>query len=262
MHVIRMKQYWSIVFLSFFLVELILSAAEKLLCEDWKMISVWRSCILCHSFIRFSFLYTQNVLRLSLRSSYTIFISSTKRQETRRKTTSDRMGSIVSSLSISSDQNRWLSSSLQSSQLVYRQTLSTCYDSIFDISFSSTKNLILVSDDGRLRLFEIDLDQNKPLIELNSSTMKVLPYEQVQDILWSTILDRFLVLTSKRLATYDQENNLVDLDLQLEKGLLSCSFLSLIHFRTHTHSLSIINAFRESTIVENGLLVNTSLSQF
>lgn len=87
---------------------------------------------------------------------------------------------------------------------------------------------MLVSDDGRLRLFEMDLDQKKPMVELDVSTTKVLPYEQVQDIVWSTILDRFLVLTSRRLATYDEENNLIDLDLQLEKGVFTTNSYSRI----------------------------------
>ena len=211
----------------------------EIICECRK------TCVVLHSFFPLD-IHHAYLNSSSIRSPFAISVVSTKAEEKRQRNRR-RMGSLVSSLSVSSEPNRWLSSSLQPSQLVYRQTLSTCYDAIFDTSFSSTKNLILVSDDGRLRLFEIDLDQNQPLIELNASTTKVLPYEQVQDILWSTSLDRFLVLTSKRLATYDQENNLVDLDLQLEKGLFLITFLLARTIR-----------FRKSTLVANGLLVNTS----
>ena len=130
------------------------------------------------------------------------------------------MGGFFSS-TVSTDAD-FLAASLVSSQLVHRQTLSTCYDSIFDVSLSSNQNSILVSDDGRLRLFQIDLAKNEPLIEINPSSTKVLLHDQVQDIAWSSELNRFLILTSKRLATFDQENNLVNLDLQLEKGQCSC----------------------------------------
>jgi hypothetical protein len=123
------------------------------------------------------------------------------------------MGSVISSIN-----DNFISSSLISSQLVHRHTLSTCYDSIFDISLSSKTNSILLSDDGRLRLFNIDLENNGQLIETTISTTKLLGHEQIHDIVWCTQLDRYLVLTSKRLTTYDQENNLIDLNLELEKG--------------------------------------------
>ena len=126
------------------------------------------------------------------------------------------MGNLLSSLTISTDD--CIAASLVSSQLVHRRALSTCYDPIFDVSLSSKNKSILVSDDGRLRLFRVDLDNNEPLIEMNPSSTKVLAHDQVQDIAWNCELDRFLILTNKRLATFDQENNLVNLDLQLEKG--------------------------------------------
>ncbi|CAF0926043.1 unnamed protein product [Adineta steineri] len=123
------------------------------------------------------------------------------------------MGSI---LSTSAD--NFLTSSLISSQLIHRHTLSTCYDAIFDVSLSSKINSILISDDGRLRLFNIDSNNDGQLIEITGESTKTLTHEQIHDIIWSTQLDRFLVLTSKRLSTYDKENNLVNLDLKLEKG--------------------------------------------
>jgi hypothetical protein len=126
------------------------------------------------------------------------------------------MGSLLSSLCFSSSTDNIISSSLISSQLIHRHTLSTCYDAIFDVSLSS--NSILISDDGRLRLFEIDLENNGQLIETTVSSTKVLTHEQIHDISWSIELNQFLVLTSKRLATYDKENNLINLNLGLEKG--------------------------------------------
>lgn len=132
------------------------------------------------------------------------------------KVTFVRMGNLLSSLTISTDD--CIAASLVSSQLVHRRALSTCYDPIFDVSLSSKNKSILVSDDGRLRFFQIDLENNEPLIEMNPSSTKILAHDQVQDIAWSCELDRFLILTNRRLATFDQENNLVNLDLQLEKG--------------------------------------------
>jgi len=128
------------------------------------------------------------------------------------------MGSIISSLWLSSSNDNIISSSLISSQLIHRHTLSTCYDAIFDVSLSSKTNSILISDDGRLRLFNIDLENGGQLIEITVSTTKVLTHEQIHDIVWSIELDQFLVLTSKRLTTYDNENNLIDLNLGLEKN--------------------------------------------
>ncbi|CAF0835823.1 unnamed protein product [Rotaria sordida] len=128
------------------------------------------------------------------------------------------MGSIISSYCLSSSNDNLISSSLISSQLVHRHTLSTCYDAIFDISLSSKLNSILISDDGKLRLFNIDLENGCQLIEKTILSTKLLTHEQVQDIQWSTKLDRFLILTSKRLTTFDNENNLIDLNLVLEKG--------------------------------------------
>ena len=129
------------------------------------------------------------------------------------------MGSILSSLQLSSSTNNIISSSLISSQLIHRHTLSTCYDSIFDVSLSSKTNSILISDDGRLRLFNIDFENGGQLIETTvSSSTKTSIQEQIHDIVWSTQFDRFLVLTSKRLTTYDNENNLIDLDLGLDKS--------------------------------------------
>lgn len=139
------------------------------------------------------------------------------------------MGNILSSflLPLSSNDNI-ISSSLLSKQLIHRHTLSTCYDAIFDISLTtSTKiNSILISDDGRLRLFHINFDDNNnsQLIETNVVTTKILTHEQILDILWSIELNQYLVLTSKRLTTYDQENNLINLNLNLEKGLFFFRF--------------------------------------
>lgn len=131
------------------------------------------------------------------------------------------MGSIISSL----NNDDLISSSIISSQLVHRHTLSTCYDSIFDISLSSKINSILLSDDGRLRLFNIDLENNGQLIEKTISSTKTLAnHEQILDIVWCIQLDRYLVLTSKRLAIYEQDNNLINLDLQLEKGFHNILF--------------------------------------
>jgi hypothetical protein len=128
------------------------------------------------------------------------------------------MGSIISSFWLSSSNDNIISSSLVSSQLIHRHTLSTCYDAIFDVSLSSKINSILISDDGRLRLFNIDLENGGQLIETTVSTTKVLTHEQIHDIVWSIELDQFLVLTSKRLTTYDNENNLINLNLGLEKS--------------------------------------------
>jgi hypothetical protein len=128
------------------------------------------------------------------------------------------MGSILSSFWLSSSTENIITSSLVSSRLIHRHTLSTCYDAIFDVSLSSKSNSILISDDGRLRLFNIDFENSGQLIEANVSSTKVLTHEQVLDIVWSTELNQFLVLTSKRLTTYDDENNLINLDLGLEKG--------------------------------------------
>ena len=146
------------------------------------------------------------------------------------------MGNLLSTFGLlpSSEEN-YLSSSIISSQLVHRHTLSTCYDSIFDVSLSSTDNSILLSDDGRLRLFDIDFANHGRLIERTASTSKVLVHEQIHEIIWSTELEQFLVLTSKRLTTYDQENNLINLDLGLEKGRssvsLSHSFIDFFLFK-------------------------------
>jgi hypothetical protein len=128
------------------------------------------------------------------------------------------MGSILSSFLLPSSNDNIISSSLISSQLIHRHTLSTCYDAIFDVSLSLKSNSILISDDGRLRLFNIDFDNGGQLIETTVSTTKILTHEQVLDIVWSIELDQFLVLTSKRLTTYDKENNLINLNLGLEKG--------------------------------------------
>lgn len=136
------------------------------------------------------------------------------------------MGSILSSFLLSSSNDNIISSSLISSQLIHRHTLSTCYDPIFDISLSSKINSILISDDGRLRLFNIDLENGGQLIETTVSTNKILTHEQILDIVWSIELNQFLVLTSKRLTTYDKENNLIDLNLGLEKGENSFFFLN------------------------------------
>lgn len=127
------------------------------------------------------------------------------------------MGSHLSSLWSSSTKENHITSSLKSSQLIHRHTLSTCYDAIFDLSLTS--NTLLVSDDGRLRSFHMDLDKGGQLIETTVSTTKVLIDEQVLDIAWSSELNQFLVLTSKRLTTYDDENNLINLDLSLDKGI-------------------------------------------
>lgn len=129
------------------------------------------------------------------------------------------MGSHLSSLwSSSLSEKNIITSSLKSSQLIHRHTLSTCYDAIFDISLTSTSNTLLVSDDGRLRSFHMDLEKGGQLIETTISSTKVLIDEQVLDIAWSAELNQFLVLTSKRLTTYDDENNLINLDLNLDKG--------------------------------------------
>lgn len=128
------------------------------------------------------------------------------------------MGSSVSSFWSLPSSDNIVSSSLVSSQLIHRHTLSTCYDAIFDISLFSKTNSILLSDDGRLRLFDIDLEKNCQLIETASLSAKLSSHEQVHDIVWSTGLHRFLILTSKRLASLDNDNNLVNLNLQLEKG--------------------------------------------
>lgn len=128
------------------------------------------------------------------------------------------MGSHLSSLWLpSSTKENHITSSLKSSHLIHRHTLSTCYDAIFDLSLTS--NTLLVSDDGRLRSFHMDLDKGGQLIETTVSTTKVLIDEQVLDIVWSSQLNQFLVLTSKRLTTYDDENNLINLDLSLDKGI-------------------------------------------
>jgi hypothetical protein len=128
------------------------------------------------------------------------------------------MGSIISSLHLSPLTDNFISSSLISSQLIHRHTLSTCYDSIFDISLSSKTNSILISDDGRLRLFHIDVENGGQCIETTTSSTKILTHEQIQDIIWSTQLDQFLVLTSKRLTTYDNDKNLINLNLGLDKS--------------------------------------------
>ena len=128
------------------------------------------------------------------------------------------MGNIISSSWLSSSVDDLISSSLRSSQLVYRHTLSTCYDSIFDVSVSEKLNSVLISDDGRLRLFKIDVENGGQLIEATVSSTNILNHEQIHDIRWNTQLNQFLVLTSKRLTTFDNENNFVNLDLGLTKG--------------------------------------------
>ena len=121
-----------------------------------------------------------------------------------------------------------ISSSLISSQLIHRHTLSTCYDSIFDVSLSTKFNSILLSDDGRLRLFHIDLENGGQLIETTTLSTKLSTHEQIHDIVWSSNLDRFLVLTSKRLATFDDEYNLINVNLGLEKGAFKHKRLTYI----------------------------------
>ena len=137
------------------------------------------------------------------------------------------MGNVASLFGSYTSNNNFISSSLKSSQLVYRYTLSTCYDATFDVSLSPKSPSILISDDGRLKLFDIDLENGGQLIDRTTSSQKVFSREQVHDIQWNTQLDRFLVLTSKRLATFDNENNLINTNIQLEKGwalFLPCFF--------------------------------------
>ncbi|UJR32370.1 hypothetical protein I4U23_019832 [Adineta vaga] len=178
----------------------------------------------------------------------------------------------------SSSADNLISSSLVSSQLIHRHTLSTCYDAIFDISLSSTTNSILLSDDGRLRSFSIDLENNCQLIETTISSNKVLTHEQIHDIVWSTQLNRFLVLTSKRLTTYDQENNLIDLDLGLEKNSppfwrMACWSSHLIvnlglgislryHTLSSSSSIPLIQTYTRSSLgyTNSDLLSSVSLS--
>lgn len=111
-----------------------------------------------------------------------------------------------------------LSTNLITSQLIHRQALSTCYDAIFDLSLDEQTNLLLISDDSRLRLFEINENNQYQLNEKTCSPTKRLLNEQVYDIIWSNIFERFLVLTSKRMILYDKDMNIVDLDLQLDKN--------------------------------------------
>lgn len=119
--------------------------------------------------------------------------------------------------SISSNENL-LAANLISSQLISRQTLSTCYDAIFDISLNEEQNFLLISDDGRLRLFEIDETINFQLNEKTSCSTNRFLHEQIHEIIWCSFYEQFLILTSKRLILYDQEMNLVDIDLSLEKS--------------------------------------------
>jgi hypothetical protein len=130
------------------------------------------------------------------------------------------MGSIFSSsVTLLPAVHHSIASSLTKSQLIHCHTLSTCYDPIFDVSLSSDTNTILISDDGRLRLFRMDMNADEPLIELTHNTsIKRLICDQIQDIIWSTKLDRFLVLTPKYLAIYDQQHQLVHLNLELVPG--------------------------------------------
>lgn len=129
------------------------------------------------------------------------------------------MGNFLSLLSLSAKTDDFISTTLISTQLIHRHTLSTCYDAVFDVSLSSKSNSILLSDDGRLRLFNIDSENGSQLIETTtSSSTKLLNHEQIHDIVWTTKFDRFLVLTSKRLTVFDDENNLINLNLGLEKG--------------------------------------------
>jgi hypothetical protein len=68
-------------------------------------------------------------------------------------------------------------------------------------------------------LFRMDMNADEPLIELTHNTsIKRLICDQIQDIIWSTKLDRFLVLTPKYLAIYDQQHQLVHLNLELVPG--------------------------------------------
>lgn len=112
-----------------------------------------------------------------------------------------------------------LTTNLITSQLIHRQTLSTCYDAIFDLSLDERNQLLLISDDSRLRLFEIDENNQFQLVEKTTpSSTKRLIHEQIYDIIWSNILEQFLVLTSKRMILYDKQMNLIDLDLHLDKS--------------------------------------------
>jgi len=188
------------------------------------------------------------------------------------------MGSIISSFWLPSLNDNIISSSLVSSQLIHRHTLSTCYDAIFDVSLSSKSNSILISDDGRLRLFNIDLENGGQLIETTVSSTKVLTHEQIHDIVWSIELNQFLVLTSKRLTTYDIENNLINLNLGLEKGSpplwrMACWSSHLIinlglgtsiryHNLISSSSLPLINSWTRSSLgyTDFDLLSTLSLS--
>ena len=146
-----------------------------------------------------------------------------------------------------------ISTTLQSSQLIHRHTLSTCYDAIFDVSLSSNGNTILVSDDGRLRSFALDVQTGGQLTESATSAAKALAHEQIHDIVWSTQLDRFLVLTSKRLTTYDQANHLADLELGLPQSTRrKCFPCSWISFEF---------VFRQCTFLAYGVLVVASRCQ-
>ncbi|CAF3497473.1 unnamed protein product [Rotaria socialis] len=190
------------------------------------------------------------------------------------------MGNILSSsFWFSSTSDNLISSSLISSQLIHRHTLSTCYDSIFDVSLSTKSNSILLSDDGRLRLFNIDLENGGQLIETTTLSTKLSTHEQMHDIVWSSNLDRFLVLTSKRLATFDDENNLINLNLELEKGsppfwrmacwsshlIVNLGLGTSIRYHRLTSSISslpLINSFTRSSLgyTDSDLLSSMALS--
>ncbi|CAF2573634.1 unnamed protein product [Rotaria sp. Silwood2] len=186
------------------------------------------------------------------------------------------MGSILSSYWLSSSNDNFISSSLISSQLIHRHTLSTCYDSIFDVSLSSKTTSILLSDDGRLRLFNIDLENGCQLIETTTLSTKLLTHEQIHDIQWCTNLDRFLILTSKRLTTFDNENNLINVDLELEKGSppfwrMACwSFHLILNLGLGTYiryykfvsltSLPLINSLTRSSLGYNNSDLLSSLA--
>ena len=136
------------------------------------------------------------------------------------------MGNILSSLLLAPESPvDLISSSLTATQLIHQQSLSTCYDPVFDISLSSENQSILVSDGGRLRYFQINFDGDRKLVEKNFSWKKLSIKEQIHDLAWSTFFNQYLVLTSKSLTMFDQEKGLINLDLQLEKGTSDRNYL-------------------------------------
>lgn len=160
------------------------------------------------------------------------------------------MLSSFSSLSISSPSEQPENSVFNSENLFGQLNLSTCYDSLFDISSfeNDETQKILISDDARLRLFRLDSNGISEIFEQNQTTKKQILDDQVLEIVWSSFINKFIVLTTSSLKTFDQNFNILPLEIQIEQGsfLFSNNFLSnFAERKVRLFSVDLINQYQK-----------------